>query len=86
MSYEKRVREHRQILKKLLSSLNATLESPPNVIANNKLIVISAIVEKALMLFDEAIRAASLQPKEVEEILDQYAKDSANYGNNPAID
>ena len=38
------------------------------------------------MLFDEAIRAASLQPKEVEEILDQYAKDSANYGNNPAID
>jgi hypothetical protein len=86
MSYEKSVREHRRVLEKLLGDCRATLEQPPNVIAQNKMVVLAAILEKAMLVCDEAIRAATLQPNEVEDILDSYAKKSEQYGSNPALD
>ncbi len=86
MSYEKSVREHRRAIEKLLEDCRATLEQPPNVIAQNKMVVLAAIMEKAILVCDEAIRAASLQPNEVEDILDSYAKKSEQYGSNPALD
>jgi hypothetical protein len=86
MSYEKEIRDHRKIIERLLQDCNTTLEYPPNVIAQNNLIVLMAILEKALMVADEAIRAATLQPSEVESILDQFSENSDQYGTNPALD
>ena len=86
MSYEKSVRDQKKALEKLLLECRKTLEQPPNVIAQNKMVVLTAILEKAIMMCDEAIRAADLQPKEVEEILDHYTQHSAQYGANPALD
>lgn len=86
MSYEKQVREHKRELEKLLAVTNATLAHPPNVIAQNKMIVLVAILEKAAMVCDEAVEAADLQPKDIEAILDRYAQRSAQYGTHPALD
>jgi hypothetical protein len=86
MSYEKQVREQKREIEKVLLQANTTLEHPPNVVAQNKMIVLSAILEKATMVCDEAIEAAALQPKDVESILDKYAQRSAQYGTNPAVD
>jgi len=86
MSYEKQVRDHKRELEKLLAETNITLGHPPNVIAQNKMIVLAAILEKAAMVCDEAIQAADLQPKDIEAILDKYAQRSAQYGTNPALD
>lgn len=86
MSYEKEVRDHRKTIGKLLQDCNSTLKHPPNVIAQNNLIVLKAILEKALMVADEALRAATLQPSEVESILDRFSQNSDQYGTNPALD
>jgi hypothetical protein len=86
MSYEKQVRDHKRELEKLLAETNVTLEHPPNVIAQNKMLVLAAILDKAAMVCDEAVQAADLQPKEIEAILDKYAQRSAEYGTNPALD
>jgi hypothetical protein len=86
MSYEKQARDHKRELEKLLAQTNTTLKHPPNVIAQNKMIVLTAILEKAAMVCDEAIQAADLQPKDIEAILDKYAQRSAQYGNNPELD
>ncbi len=86
MSYEKEVRDHRKTLEKLLEDTAKTLESPPNVIAQNNLIVLKSILEKALMVADEALRAVNLQPIEVEEVLDRFSQNSDQYGTNPALD
>ncbi len=86
MSFEKELRNHKKTIENLLNDCRKTLEQPPNVIAQNKLIVITSILEKALMVTDEAIRSASLQPSEVEAILDRFTADSNQYGTNPALD
>ncbi len=86
MSYEKEIRVHRKAIDKLLQDCNKTLEHPPNVIAQNNLIVLTSILEKALMIADEALRAAMLQPSEVESILDRLSENSEQYGTNPALD
>ncbi len=86
MSFEKELRNHKKTIENLLNDCHKTLEQPPNVIAQNKLIVITSILEKALMVTDEAIRSASLQPSEVEAILDRFTEDSNQYGTNPALD
>ena len=86
MSYEKQVREHKREVEKLLTDAKVTLGHPPNVIAQNKMIVLAAILEKAAMVCDEAIEVAVLQPKQIEAILDKYAQRSAQYGTNPALD
>jgi hypothetical protein len=86
MSYEKEVRNHRKKIEKLLENCSKTLESPPNVIAQNNLIVLKSILEKALMVADDALRAVNLQPIEVEEILDRFSQNSDQYGTNPALD
>ena len=86
MSYEKEVREHRKTLDKLIQGCNETLEHPPNVIAQNKMVLVAAILEKGLMILDEAERAANLQPNEVESILDRFSQHSNSYGTNPALD
>lgn len=86
MSYEKEVRDQRKLLEKLIKECLQTLEHPPNVIAQNKMTVLTAILEKALLVADEALRAASLQPNEVESILDQFSQNSNQYGVNPALD
>jgi len=86
MSYEKEVRDHRKTLEKLLEDTAKTLESPPNVIAQNNLIVLKSILEKALMVADEALRSVNLQPIEVEEILDRFSQNSDQYGTNPVLD
>lgn len=86
MSYEKEVRDHRKTVEKLLQDCEKTLEHPPNVIAQNNLILLKAVLEKALMVADEALRAASLQPNEVESILDRFSQNSDQYGTNPALD
>lgn len=86
MSYEKQVRESRKVLLKILADSRGTLENPPNVIAQNKIVVLTSIIEKAIMLCDEALSAASLQPTDVEAILDRQAKSSTQYGTNPALD
>lgn len=86
MSYEKQVRDHRKNVEKLLQECEKTLEHPPNVIAQNNLILLKAILEKALMVADEALRAANLQPSEVESILDRFTQNSDQYGTNPALD
>ena len=86
MSYEKEVRDHRKTLEKLLEDTAKTLESPPNVIAQNNLIVLKSILEKAIMVADEALRAVNLQPIEVEEILDRFSQNSDQYGTNPVLD
>ncbi|MFX1564616.1 MAG: hypothetical protein ACFFCH_01350 [Promethearchaeota archaeon] len=86
MSYEKEVRDHRKSVEKLLLDCEKTLEHPPNVIAQNNLILLKAVLEKALMVADEALRAANLQPNEVESILDRFAQNSDQYGTNPALD
>lgn len=86
MSYEKEVRDHRKILEKLIQACNETLEHPPNVIAQNKMVLVAAILEKGLMILDEAERAANLQPNEVESILDRFSQNSDSYGTNPALD
>lgn len=86
MSYEKEVRDYRKSLEKLLANCKETLGHPPNVIAQNKLIVLTAIIEKAIQIAGAAIQAASLQPNEVESILDEYSQNSEHYGTNPALD
>ena len=86
MSYEKECRNHRKTLEKLLKECIDTLEHPPNVIAQNNMILLKAILEKALMVADETIRAASLQPTEVESILDRFSQNSNQYGTNPVLD
>jgi hypothetical protein len=86
MSYDKEVRNHRKTLEKLIQACNETLEHPPNVIAQNKMVLVSAILEKGLMILDEAERAANLQPNEVESILDRFSQNSNSYGTNPALD
>ena len=86
MSYEKEVRDHRKTLEKLIQACSATLEHPPNVIAQNKMVLVAAILEKGLMILDEAERAANLQPNEVESILDRFSQNSNSYGTNPALD
>jgi hypothetical protein len=48
--------------------------------------VLKAVLEKAAMVCDEAIQAADLQPKDIEDILDRHAQRSAQYGTNPALD
>ena len=83
MSYDKEVREHKKIQEKLVQACNATLEHPPNVIAQNKMVLVAAILEKGLMILDEAERAANLQPNEVESILDRFSQNS-NYVLKPA--
>jgi len=50
MSYEKEVRDHRKILEKLIQACNETLQHPPNVIAQNKMVLVAAILEKGLIL------------------------------------
>jgi hypothetical protein len=86
MSYEKEVRGTRKTIEKLLEDCEKTIESPPNVIAQNNLIVLKSILEKALMVADEALRSVNLQPIEVEEILDRFSQNSDQYGTNPALD
>ncbi len=86
MSYEKEIRDHRKSLEKLIQGCSETLDHPPNVIAQNKMFLLLSILEKALMVADEAHRAASLQPKEVENILDRFSQNSDRYGQNPALD
>ena len=86
MSYEKEVRDHRKTIEKLLQDCENTLEHPPNVIAQNNLIVLKSILEKALMVADETLRAVNLQPSQVEEILDRFSQNSDQYGTNPALD
>jgi len=86
MSYEKQVRDHKRDLEKLLAEAATTLKHPPNVIAQNKMIVLAAILEKAALVCDEAIQAADLQPKAIEALLDKYAQRSAQYGTNPSLD
>ncbi len=86
MSFEKQVRAHKQVLETLLSECKSTLERPPNVVAQNKIVVLSAIIEKATIICDEALRAAQLPTPEVEAILEQYAVRSAQYGTNPVLD
>lgn len=86
MSYEKEVRDHRKSLEKLIQDCSETLDHPPNVVAQNKMVLLVSILEKALMVADEAHRAASLQPKEVESILDHFSENSDQYGQNPALD
>lgn len=86
MSFEKELRNHKKIIETLLKDCQKTLEQPPNVIAQNKVIVLTSILEKALMITDDAIRSASLQPSEVETILDRFSANSNQYGTNPALD
>lgn len=86
MSYEKECRDHRKTLEKLLKDCNDTLEHPPNVVAQNYMVLLKSILEKALMVADETIRAASLQPTEVESILDRFSQNTDQYGTNPALD
>jgi hypothetical protein len=86
MSFEKDCRNHRKTLEKLLGECNDTLEHPPNVIAQNRMLLLKAILEKAIMVADETIRAASLQPNEVESILDHFSENAEQYGTNPALD
>jgi hypothetical protein len=86
MSYEKQVRAHKREIEKLLASTGNTLEHSPNVIAQNKMIVLNAILQKAAMVCEEAVQAADLQPKDIEAILDKYAQRSAQYGINPELD
>ena len=86
MSFEKQVRAHKQILETLLSECRSTLEQPPNVVAQNKIVVLSAIIEKATIICDDALRAAQLPTPEVEALLEQYAVRSAQYGTNPVLD
>ncbi|MFW9934356.1 MAG: hypothetical protein ACFFDU_02335 [Candidatus Thorarchaeota archaeon] len=86
MSYEKDVRTHRKTIEKLLQNCNKTKELSPNVIAQNDVIVLASILEKAMMVADEALRAANLTPKEVESILDQFSENSDQYGTNPVLD
>ncbi|MFX1576742.1 MAG: hypothetical protein ACFFCF_06180 [Promethearchaeota archaeon] len=86
MSYEKDVRAHRKTIEKLLQNCNKTKELSPNVIAQNDVIVLASILEKAMMVADEALRAANLTPKEVESILDRFSENSDQYGTNPVLD
>jgi hypothetical protein len=86
MSYDKEIRDHRKTIEKLLQEGSKTVDNSPNVIAQNNLIVLMAILEKALMVADEALRAATLQPSEVEAILDRFSQNSDQYGTNPALD
>jgi hypothetical protein len=86
MSYEKQVRDFRKILAKLLDESKGSMADPPNVIAQNKIVVLSSIIEKAIMMCDEALSAATLQPTDVETILDRHSKSSTQYGKNPALD
>ncbi|MFW9830345.1 MAG: hypothetical protein ACFFD8_01010 [Candidatus Thorarchaeota archaeon] len=86
MSYEKEIRDHRKTLDKLIQECAETLGHPPNVIAQNKMTLLKAILEKALMIADEALRAANLQPIEVESILDRFSENTEQYGTNPALD
>jgi len=86
MAFEKRVREHKKILEKVLNECQAILSSSPNVIAQNKMTVLTSIIEKAIMMSDEALKAARLKPEEVESILDRYSQRAAQYGKNPALD
>ncbi|MFX1476248.1 MAG: hypothetical protein ACFFCO_12345 [Promethearchaeota archaeon] len=86
MSFEKQVRAHKQVLENLLTECKSTLEQPPNVVAQNKIVVLTAIIEKATMMCDEALRAAQLPTPEVEAILEQYSVRSAQYGTNPVLD
>jgi len=86
MSYEKQVRDFRKILAKILADSKESMPNPPNVIAQNKIVVLSSIIEKAIMLCDEALNAATLQPTDVATILDRHAKSSNQYGKNPALD
>lgn len=86
LSYEKEVREHHKALEKLVKGCTETLDHPPNVIAQNKMVLVTAILEKGLMILDEAARAASLQPSEVEAILDRFTQNSDSYGTNPVLD
>jgi hypothetical protein len=86
MSYEKEVRAHRKTIEKLLQNCNTTKELSPNVIAQNDVIVLASILEKAMMVADEALRAANLTPKEVESILDRFSENSDQYGTNPVLD
>lgn len=86
MSYEKEVRAHRKTIEALLQKCNETKEQSPNVIAQNDAIILTAILEKALMVADEAIRAANLTPEEVESVLDRFSENSDQYGTNPALD
>jgi hypothetical protein len=86
MSYEKQVRDFRKTLMKILADCKGTIPNPPNVIAQNKVEVLVSVLEKAIMMCDEALSAASLQPTDVEKILDRFTKSSAQYGKNPALD
>ncbi len=86
MSYEKEVRDHRKMLDKLVADCAKIRDHSPNVIAQNNMVVLTAILEKALMVADEALRAATLQPNEVETILDRFSQNSDQYGTNPVLD